>query len=104
MESGMKHGKLQRVARTEGYALVRARVCELDKKLRADDPRFRNSITVYHEEGTMMHFEWAFAIKFERWYVIFTEHHGYHIYDEDDVQVIMRGERLEIPEQEIPNE
>jgi len=81
--------------------LVDARIRELNQLIRADDPRLRNSVTVIHEEGTVMHFEWAFAIKFRNWYVIFTEHHRYHIYDEDDVQVIMRGERLEIPEQEL---
>ena len=80
---------------------VDAHIRELNELIRADDPRLRNSVTVIHEEGTVMHFEWAFAIKFRNWYVIFTEHHRYHIYDEDDVQVIMRGERLEIPEQEL---
>lgn len=68
-----------------------------DIRLRADDPRFRNGVMVMHEEGTVLYFEWAFAIKLHNWYVIFTEHHRWHVYDEDDVQIFMRGPRVEIP-------
>jgi hypothetical protein len=93
MESGIE--KYQTLDRVDAH------IRKLNQLIRADDPRLRNSVTVIHEEGTVMHFEWAFAIKFRNWYVIFTEHHRYHIYDEDDVDVIMRGERIKIPEQEI---
>jgi hypothetical protein len=68
-----------------------------DIKLRSDDPRFRNGVMVIHEEGTVLYFEWAFAIKLQNWYVIFTEHHRWHVYDEDDVKVFMRGPRVKIP-------
>jgi hypothetical protein len=68
-----------------------------DDKLRADDPRFLNGVMVIHEEGTVLYFEWAFAMKIQNWYVIFTEHHRWHVYDEEDVQVFMRGHRVEIP-------
>jgi hypothetical protein len=68
-----------------------------DTKLRADDPRFRNAVMVIHEDGTVLHFEWAFVLKLQNWYVIFTEHHRWHIYSENDVQVFMRGPRVEIP-------
>jgi hypothetical protein len=83
---------------------VDAYVRAFDRTIIATDPRLRNAVTIIHEEGTILHFEWAFAIKLKDWYVVFTEHHRYYIYHEDDVDVIMRGKRLEIPEQEIPDE
>jgi len=81
---------------------VRARVKEYDAKLRADDPRFRRSVQVIHEEGTTMYFEWAFVVKVDNFYVIFAEHHEMLIYSDDEVQVIQRGERIPVEELDIP--
>jgi hypothetical protein len=72
-----------------------------DEKLLATDPRFQHSVTIHHEEGTVLHFEWAFALTCGVWFFIFTEHHGFHVYARDDVEIIQRGERIGI--EEIPS-
>lgn len=84
-----------------GIKRIRERVKEYDAKLRADDPRFRRSVQVIHEEGTTMYFEWAFAVKVDSFYVIFTEHHETFVYSNDEVQVIQRGERIPVEELHI---
>lgn len=65
---------------------------EYDSKLRADDPRFCRAVTIYHEEGSVLHFRSAFVIKKKNkkmtWYCIFTEHHSFHIYAGDEASVI----------------
>jgi hypothetical protein len=84
-----------------GIKRIRERVKEYDAKLRADDPRFRRSVQVIHEEGTTMYFEWAFAVKVDNCYVIFAEHHEMVIYFDDEVKVIQRGERIPVEELHI---
>jgi len=69
----------------------------LDAGLQANDVRFGRSVTLVHDEGTVLHFESAFVIKRENYYFIFTEHHNTHVYVEDDVlKVIQRGRYIPI--------
>ena len=78
-------------------------VKSVNKKLRADDPRLANSVNVLHGDGTFMHFESAFVVQAYGvpdswtegdglWNIIFTEHHGYFIYDSSDARVTMHGD------------
>ena len=68
----------------------------VDKDLRADDPRFRHTVYLVHEEGTSMLWRYAFAVKVEEWYLIFTEHHGTHVYSEQDLSGICQFRDVEI--------
>lgn len=69
-----------------------------DSELLATDPRLRNAVMVITEEGSVLCFEYAFCVLINHWYVIFTEHHRYHLYHNTDAQVFMRGPRIAIPE------
>jgi len=68
-----------------------------DKTLQATDPRFYRSVMIIHQdEGTVLTYDCAFALKYESWFMIFAEHHEPQVYHEDDVIVIQRGERIEV--------
>lgn len=68
---------------------VKKIVDEYDAKLLATDKRFRKAVHVSHEEGTTLYFKNAFLMKMtvnkDVWIIIFTEHHGSHIYHVDDL-------------------
>jgi len=87
---------------SSGIKRIRERVKEYDAKLRATDPRLRRSVQVIHEEGTTMHFEWAFAVKVDNYYVIFTEHHETFVYFDDEVEVIQRGDQIPVETLDLP--
>lgn len=69
---------------------------KLDAELRADNPIFRNSVRIIHEEGTVLNFEWASVVRLSQDYVgIFTEHHGFHVYHYEDLYDIIQYKRLD---------
>lgn len=77
---------------------------KLNAKLLATDSGFNNSVIVLHDEGTVISLENSFATKLEDWYIVFSEHHGFSIYQKDDLfDIIMRGPRLPIKELNIEN-
>lgn len=71
----------------------------LDKNLRADDPRLQHCVLILHEEGTTLFFRNAFFKRYHdgehgnwgdsehpgEWIMVFTEHHGFHVYPVDDL-------------------
>lgn len=67
---------------------------EIDKDLRATDPRFRNAVYLRHEDGSTFIWNNAFldytevhanALFDMEYVIVFTEHHGFHVYNTDDV-------------------
>ena len=64
---------------------VRAIAASYDVGVRADDKRLRGSVQIIHEEGTVLFYNYAFVMKFYDWFVVFTEHHGHHVYHESDL-------------------
>ena len=72
-----------------------------DKDLLATDSRFSRAVKLVHEEGTLLFFESAFLLKWKdpevkpgawgacetagQWLLVFTEHHGFHVYPLDDL-------------------
>ncbi len=57
-----------------------------DKGLSASDPRWSRMVYIVHEEGTVLLFQNAFLVVFDKeWVVAFTEHHGYHLYHAKDL-------------------
>ena len=56
-----------------------------DKTVKASDPRLRNCVYLIHEEKTTLFYRFAFAMKLDDYYVIFTEHHSFHVYHESDL-------------------
>jgi len=67
------------------YSAAMTEAKKRDEKLRADDPRLRGYTVLQHEDGS--HFCWdsAFAVRWRGYLMVFTEHHGYHVYDNNDV-------------------
>ena len=71
----------------------------LDKHLRADDSRLQHCVLILHEEGTTLFFRNAFLKRYHdgehgdwgdsenpgEWIMVFTEHHGFHVYPVDDL-------------------
>ena len=77
---------------------IRERIKSYDEALKATDPRFNRSVTILHEEGSLMHYECSFVESIDDYYVIFTEHHGTHIYNKNDAKVIQHEKRIPIEE------
>ncbi len=59
----------------------------INEALKSTDPRLRRAVQIIHEEGTIAFFMYAFALKMDDYIAIFTEHHGYMVYHDDDVLV-----------------
>lgn len=84
-----------------------------DKKLLANDPRFRREVTIIHQDGSINHYDSAFLMKIadvhinhlsieERyWIVCFTEHHSLHIEHSDDLLLYWESERRHQPIEEL---
>lgn len=70
---------------------------EYDRALKATDPRFyRNVMIIHQDEGTVLTYDSSFALKYEKWFLVFSEHHSPQVYHEDDVYVHQRGEKIEV--------
>ena len=84
----------------------------IDAGLQATDTRFRRTVMIIHEEGTILTFRNAFLLKYHDknhrdwgdcenpgdWIFIFTEHHGVHVYPIDDLVDYAQLERMDIQE------
>ena len=58
---------------------------DADKKLLASEFHPWNMVLVIHEEGTILTFRSAFLKEWKDYVLIFTEHHGTHIYHKGDL-------------------
>ncbi len=80
----------------EQYALAEM----IQSKLRGDDPRLMGAVLIRHGDGSVLFFENSFAEQHERnkaydnkkfdysdWWYIFSEHHGVHVYADDEVKI-----------------
>lgn len=61
---------------------------EIDKGLRADDPRFNGWCRVSMDDGSFFLWDAAFyeihEVAGAKWVMVFTEHYGTHVFDEED--------------------
>jgi len=65
-------------------------------KLLSTDPRFKRSVTLIHMDGSFFHYSHAFLMQAgptNSWVIVFTEHHGVHIYDIEDFRSFYQSER-----------
>jgi len=81
---------------------IKAKVEVYDKALLATDPRFRRSVVIIHEDGTILNFQNAFLMKTDDWIVCFTEHFGFHIFHYSDLDSYSEFERRYQALEEIP--
>lgn len=71
------------------YKEVEQKAKEYDRNLFCTDKRFRNIVQVQHSDGSFFLFHHAFYFSYGEWYLVFTEHHKYHIYHKTDVEICM---------------
>lgn len=74
-------GKRRNMTRSE----IETWASKYDAKLRANDPRLRGAVHLVHEEGTTFFLMYTFIVQVGDWLAVFSEHHGYKIYAEDEV-------------------
>lgn len=51
--------------------------------------RFNFCVSVRHEDGSTMFFENAYAVMYDKYLLVFTEHNGDHIFHQDDLSDTM---------------
>ena len=92
---GKAFAELDMIATTmhEIYGLAKI----INSKLRADSAGFNNSVTLLHEDGTVLALRDAFALRHGDHYMVFTEHHGFFVYHVNDLAHICQdGGRVAI--------
>ena len=72
-----------------------------DKTLRADDRRFAGAVKLVDEDGSVVFYEYAFLLSYRSkpgtWIMVFTEHHGFHVFDENSLLLYAQyGSRLPV--------
>lgn len=84
--------------RSKKYQAAYEAAQAMDAELMADDDRLYGTVHVAHEDGTSLLFVWAFAeqhrVAGNVWWIVFTEHHGAHVFDPEDVKVRRMGAPL----------
>ncbi len=54
--------------------------------LKASDPRFnKGGVFLIHDDGSSFFWNSAFSVKWKGYLFVFAEHHGFVVYDNDDV-------------------
>ena len=77
----------------EAYAIAE----KYNKTLRADDPRFSGIVVVHSlNDFSSFTFTEAFAMYYGEFYIVFTEHYGFHLYHEEDASAVMYTKRTGI--------
>ena len=86
---------------------------EYDSKLQANDKRFRYTVHITNMDGSVFTFDSAFLMtmddelykgrhpnpgpndsEYEKWIIVFSEHHGYHVYHETDLTFWAQYKRI----------
>lgn len=56
-----------------------------DNGLRATDKRFNGSALIVHQDGSVLLFDHAFLLRRSGYLMMFSEHHGFRVFDPEDV-------------------
>ena len=64
---------------------------EKDSRLRADDPRYGGSVHLTHADGSAFYWANAFVERQGAWFMVFTEHHGFHVFAADEIETLIAG-------------
>lgn len=62
-------------------------VGKINRALKATHPGFKRSVALKHEDGTTLVFINAFAIKYDGWVMVFSEHNGTYYNSLEEVVV-----------------
>jgi len=80
--------------------LVHAAAAEMSRKVRSDDKRFWSTVVMHHDDGSCATWVSANVHEYDKdWIFIFTEHHGFFVYEREFVAIHefewrYRGERV----------
>lgn len=66
----------------EAYKLAQ----KYNETLLCTDPRLHNAVHVFVDDGSTFMWQNAFLMSKDDYIIIFTEHHGFHVYHKDDVE------------------
>lgn len=58
---------------------------QYDDTLPSTDPRFRRSVLLIHDDGSIFIIKSSFLMKKDEWLVVFSEHHPFSIYHVDSL-------------------
>ena len=58
---------------------------EVNRELRANDPRFNHSVSLMMRDGSFFHMCGAFVEEKEDWVVLYSEHYGVQVFEREDV-------------------
>lgn len=85
------------------FAEIQELAKNIDANLLSSDKRFGKSVYIRHDDGSTMMFDCAFVERLivdndldKVYYLVFTEHHGFHVYHSEDVDFIHQYEECEI--------
>lgn len=68
---------------------AKEKIEKINKKLKSTDKRFKNSISITNVyDNSFMFFNNGFAEKHDEWWFVFTEHHGFHLYCDDEIKIV----------------
>ncbi|MBT7080999.1 MAG: hypothetical protein HN929_05980 [Chloroflexi bacterium] len=65
---------------------------------------YNNMVTVDHMDGSFMKFDGAFVLRYGEYNLIFTEHHGQHVYEKTEARVNQYGPCNHITTEEYESE
>lgn len=74
------------------YKKLLEEAAEYDKSLKATDKRLQGYVHLVHQDGSTFYWASAFLLTTGDFWVIFTEHHGFHVYHKDDVLLVRATE------------
>jgi len=83
------------------YQEIKTYAGEYDRKLLATDPRFRRSVLIAHEDGSIFYIDSAFLMQKEEWILMFSEHHSYRVFHKSDLLHYTEYNRLYQPIEEL---
>ena len=66
-------------------ALMKA--AELDEKLTVEDFAHKTCVLIEHTDGSRLFYTNALLIKEGEFWMVFTEHHGYQVFHDEDCKV-----------------
>lgn len=74
---------------------------EYAKDIDANHKGFCNTVQMVYSDGSMALWDGAFVIKYGGWYLVFTEHHRYYMYMEEDCLHMRQFQRIDIKEVKV---
>jgi hypothetical protein len=76
------------------YSAAMTEAKKRDEKLRANDPRLNiGGVYLSHDDGSSFFWQSAFIQRWRGYVMVFTEHHGFRVYDNDDVVTVAETQR-----------